>query len=492
MTDVCLILEGTYPYTPGGVSVCVYNLIKNLPQISFSIVHITPTGDTPRALHYPLPPNIKEFKELFLFDLDFKADKNLDRTTENDWNKIIEFHKGLKSRNISKFEDIYNIFFHPQHKKIDLASIFSSKQAWETLKYLYLNSRLEHSFNDFFWNWRFIHYPLFKVLSYTLPQSKIYHTMCTGYAGALSASAKLQTQRPVILTEHGIYTTERQLEISQADWIVKVPGEATIKAQRTSGFFKQWWINVFNVMGLLTYHYADNITTIFEGNREKQIEQGARADKTRIIPNGINVELYKNLRTEKDRKENIYRIGFVGRVVPIKDIKTFIRAIKIVHEHSNQIEVLILGPTVEDPKYFEECQTLANLLQIETVIQFKGNVKLQDYYKHLDVIVLTSISEGVPLVILEANAAGIPVVATNVGGCRELLHGRTEEDQQLGKSGIITLPASPKETADALIKLMDDKNLRYKMGMIGQKRMESFYKEKDVVDQYHILYQSLL
>jgi len=495
MTDVCLILEGTYPYTPGGVSVCVYNMIKNLPQLTFSIVHISPSGDTPRELHYIIPPNVKEFREIFLFDLVESGEKEFDRTTQKDWDLIIEFHEHLKRDRVHKFESVYNTFFHPLKKKISLNSIFKSKRAWMTLKHLYLNSPIEKSFSDFFWNWRFIHYPVFKILTYNqLPEARIYHTMCTGYAGALAAAAKLQTGHPTILTEHGIYSIERQLEIAQADWIVKIPGEETIRAQKTPGFFKQWWIRVFNALGKITYDYADQITTIYEGNRTKQIDLGANPLKTSVIPNGVNFDYFRNLKskTDSEKESEIFRIGFVGRVVPIKDVKTFLRAIKIVVENISNIEVLILGNTKEDAKYFEECQTLVKLLGLENVIQFKGDVSLVDYYPTIDVLVLTSMSEGLPLVILEANCVGIPVVATDVGGCKELLHGRLQEDQLLGKSGIITLPASPKETADAIIKVLSDKPLRQQMRDTGRKRMATYYKEKDIVDQYHVLYQSLL
>ncbi len=492
MTDVCLILEGTYPYTPGGVSVCVYNLIKNLPNINFSIVHISPTGDTPRELHYPLPSNIRQFKEFFLFDLDFADDKLLDNTTPSDWQDIIRFHREMKQHNLKSFDRIYKNFFHPKSRKINLNGIFNSLEAWEAVKYLYLNSGLEHSFSDFFWNWRFIHYPLFKVLSYPLPEAKIYHTLCTGYAGAMAAAAKIQTGRPVILTEHGIYSIERQLEIAQAEWIAKVPGEQTIRAQRTPGYFKAWWTRVFNMMGLLSYEYADKITTIYEGNRTKQIKLGANPIKTSVIPNGINLDQFIHLKKKSDEESHIFRIGFVGRIVPIKDLKTFIRAIKIVYDHISTIEVLILGPKQEDPKYYEECLMLVRLLQMEAIIQFKGEVNLEEYYPLLDVVVLTSISEGLPLVILEANCVGIPVISTDVGGCKELLLGRTPEDETLGPSGIITLPASPKETADAIIKILNDSHLRQRMGMSGKKRVESFYKEKTIVDQYHIAYQSYL
>lgn len=492
MTDVCLILEGTYPYTPGGVSVCVYNLIKNLPQINFSIVHISPTGDTPRELQYPMPSNIREFKEFFLFDLDFAGEKIKDETTQEDWEGIIRFHRDMRHQNLSRFHDIYKTFFHPLYRKINLNGIFNSKQAWEALKYLYMNSGLEHSFSDFFWNWRFIHYPLFKVLSYPVPKAKIYHTLCTGYAGAMAVAAKLQTGHPMILTEHGIYSIERQLEIAQAEWIAKVPGEQTIRAQRTPGFFKEWWIKVFNMMGLLTYEHADRITTIYEGNRTKQIKLGANPLKTSIIPNGINVDQFKNLKKDESPVSQILRIGFVGRIVPIKDLKTFIRAIKIVYAHMKNIEVLILGPAQEDPKYVQECLTLARLLQMESVIQFKGAVNIEEYYPILDILVLTSISEGLPLVILEANGAGIPVVATDVGGCKELLLGRTPDDEALGPSGIITLPASPKQTADAIIKLSSDEILRKRFGNSGKKRVDTYYQEKKIIDQYHIVYQSYL
>ncbi|HLD73362.1 MAG TPA: GT4 family glycosyltransferase PelF [Bdellovibrionota bacterium] len=491
MNDVCLILEGTYPYVKGGVSECVYNLIKNLPHITFSIVHITPTGDTPREILYPLPPNIKEFREVFLFDLEFFDKKKFDTTTEEDWNKIIGLHNAFKSKKVGSFEEIYNIFFHPQKKKLSLDALFESRQAWRLIEYMYMNSHLEHSFSDFFWNWRFIHYPIFKIFSYKVPLARIYHTLCTGYAGALTVAAKIQTRKPALLTEHGIYSLERQLEISQANWIVKVPGEETLKAQRTPGFFKQWWINVFNMLGRLTYEYADDITTIFEGNRMKQIALGADPLKTSVIPNGINIDIYKNFQS-RETQNKIYKIGFVGRVVPIKDIKTFIRAIKIVYDKIKNIDVLILGPADEDREYFEECQTLVRLLGLNHIVEFKGTVSLEQYYQELDLIVLTSISEGLPLVILEGNAAGIPIVATDVGGCRELLEGRTEDDRELGQSGIITLPSTPTESAQAMVKLLENDELRRKMGEAGRKRMELYYREEDIIKQYNVLYQKYL
>ena len=63
-TDICLILEGTYPYVHGGVSSWIHNLVTTLQEFTFSIVYISSTGDTPRVAQYKIPSNIIEFKDV--------------------------------------------------------------------------------------------------------------------------------------------------------------------------------------------------------------------------------------------------------------------------------------------------------------------------------------------------------------------------------------------------------------------------------------------
>jgi glycosyltransferase involved in cell wall biosynthesis len=105
--------------------------------------------------------------------------------------------------------------------------------------------------------------------------------------------------------------------------------------------------------------------------------------------------------------------------------------------------------------------------------------------------VLTSISEAQPLVILEGHCAGVPVVATNVGACEELLYGRTAEDRGLGASGIVTAVASPQETADAISRVATDPKLRATMVQSGIDRVERFYREEDLNRTYLEIYDSL-
>ena len=149
-------------------------------------------------------------------------------------------------------------------------------------------------------------------------------------------------------------------------------------------------------------------------------------------------------------------VGFVVRIVPIKDVKTFIRALNGSETVPN-LEVYLVGPTEEDTEYFQECKRLVEVLDLEFVAHFTGSADVRIYYSQLDVLVLTSLSEGQPLVVLEGNYAGIPVIATDVGACRELLMGISIEDRALGDSEMITPVASPNETARAIIRLWHDK-----------------------------------
>ena len=148
----------------------------------------------------------------------------------------------------------------------------------------------------------------------------------------------------------------------------------------------------------------------------------------------------------------------------------------------------LIGPTDEDPDYFTECRTLVESLGLGNTIEFIGQADVRGYYATMDVMLLTSLSEGQPLVILEANCAGVPCVATDVGACRELLEGGAPADVKLGPSGLLTPVASPAETAKALVRLYHDPALRRRMATAGQERVRRFYREEPLYAYYGGLY----
>ncbi len=480
--DVCLLLEGTFPYVAGGVSTWVYDLIRSMPQTSFAVVFIGAQRSEKKQRHYEIPPNVREFQELYLFD--YRVRKEKTRPRPGDFEKIYEFMRGMECGETAFFDEILEIFGGPWPQRLSLYDLVHSKKGWKVLQRLYHNEQDAVSFIDYFWTWRFLYTPFYAILRARLPEALVYHTASTGYAGVLGAIAKKRTGRPLLLTEHGIYTRERKIEIAKADWIYSDLLQ-DIKVSSKRDFFKEWWISLFSYFSKLVYERADRIYTLYEGNRLIQQEEGADPAKIEIIPNGIDSPLDPDPPAKHAEK---LRIGFAGRVVPIKDVKTLIRAFKLVKLELPETELYIMGPTDEDALYYRECCLLVENEGLGSDAHFMGKVKLSDYYPTLDVLVLTSISEGQPLVMLEAAACGIPVVATQVGSCRELLYGKSADDQLIGTSGRVTPICDPAATANTLLKVLKNPVERQRMGLAAKERVKTYYQLEDVLAAYEQAY----
>ncbi|MCI0512996.1 GT4 family glycosyltransferase PelF [candidate division KSB1 bacterium] len=481
--DVCIITEGTYPYVTGGVSSWIHQIISALPELKFSILHISPASDLKITLRYKLPENVISLVNVYLHDAIIHDNprpgkKHRDRAFQ----EIKNFHFDIPKQHLERFEKIFQHLCSSRSRSINTKEIIQSKESWDIIVDFYHRWGGETSFIDYFWTWRFIHIPLFQILNAEIPRARVYHTVSTGYAGLLGAIAKLKYQAPLLLTEHGIYTKERNIEISRSEWIYTESSDR-IQARRSQGFFKEIWMKFFIFLGHITYSYADEIITLYGGNQEMQIRYGAPKAKCSIIPNAIKAQIFYPLREHLERNE-IKKVGFVGRVVPIKDVKTFIKACKYVADRYEAVEFLVLGPTDEDEEYFKECVELVKLLDLGEKLTFYGKVDVLKYYPLLDVFVLTSISEGQPLTILEAMAVGVPCIATRVGACEELIYGRTADDQSLGVAGIVTNIGKPTETAAAIYRIISEPELHAKMVAAGYQRVERYYREETLIAQY--------
>jgi len=109
-------------------------------------------------------------------------------------------------------------------------------------------------------------------------------------------------------------------------------------------------------------------------------------------------------------------------------------------------------------------------------------------FPKLALSVLTSVSEGQPLVALEGFAAGIPAVTTDVGSCSELIFGVTTEDKAIGAAGAVVPMASPTEFAKEVLKLLGDKEAWQKASDAAVKRVETYYTDDQMIDSYRDVY----
>ena len=176
------------------------------------------------------------------------------------------------------------------------------------------------------------------------------------------------------------------------------------------------------------------------------------------------------------------------RVSPIKEIKTMIRAFAFAKKEVPNLRLWIMGPTDEDPQYARECFELVDVMEIPDVI-FTGKVDVTDYLGKMDFTILTSISEGQPLTILESFAAKKPVIATDVGNCRELIYG--EEDDTNGEAGILCHIMNVEEIAHAMINLAVSPEKRKEMGENGYRRVSQHYRIEMMHEQYESIYKRM-
>ncbi|GIW70600.1 MAG: pellicle/biofilm biosynthesis glycosyltransferase PelF [Planctomycetota bacterium] len=508
MLDVCLIVEGTYPYVPGGVSAWVNDLIEALSALRFGVVHVGPGGDVARKPFYPLHDNVQRFVEVFIHDEQVQQERTAAspagvrgllglarRRRQHAFARLERTYEELLRRPQAvvpaALDEALEILAGQGRYGLAIRDVLGSHESWDLIARMAERHGPEESFVDFFWTARFTHLPLLRLLRAPVPRAAVYHSVTTGYAGFLAAWSARRRGAPLVLTEHGIYTRERQLEIQRATWI-RGPRRERLRAERSLGLFKQWWAGLFELLGRYAYQQATEIVTLFEGNRRLQIEGGAPAERCLIIPNGVDLERFAGRRARGlplERKAAPH-VALVGRVVPIKDVKTFLRAARQIADALHAVQIEVVGPTDEDEAYFADCLHEARLLGLQDVVRFRGTLDTAELLERLDCLVLTSISEGQPLVLLEAMAAGVPVVATDVGACRELIEGSTAADRALGPSGLVCPVADAEAVARAVLRCLGDATLRARMAAAGLERVRRYYRRERVHALYEEIYRS--
>jgi L-malate glycosyltransferase len=233
----------------------------------------------------------------------------------------------------------------------------------------------------------------------------------------------------------------------------------------------------------------DRVVGVGEAVRRALIaNEGIPAERVSVIYNGINCDAFGNHCKERAEVRREIQLGandlviiLVARLDYLKDHATAVRTLKHVVAQRPDARLLLIGEGPEREKIEHEVQEC----------DLAGNVRFLGLRKDVarllaaaDVFLLTSISEGIPVTVLEAMSAGLPVVATRVGGVPEVL----EE----GETGLMAPAGDAPQLADCVLRLATDPVLRARLARQGRQRAEVQFSQSRMHSGYLQLYQEML
>lgn len=438
--------------------------IRSLPDHEFILWTITDLESSRGKFVYDLPQNVTAVHENFLgssFKLRINKNPNIKFTQQEreaisqmircgnpDWRVVLDSF----NLNVNK-----PVEFFLSEEFLDLLKEFSRKQFPFA------------GYKDLFWTVRSMYLPLLYLIGQPMPEADLYHSPSTGYAGVLAALGSMKYDKPFVLTEHGIYTREREEEILRSDWVVS--------------YFKDYWISMFFMFARLAYQRAHRVTSLYRRASLIQQELGCPPEKCDVVPNGLIVKSFASI-PEKP-KDDWIDIAAIVRFAPIKDIKTMIYGFYRLKQDVENVRLHIVGG-IDDDEYYQECLDLIKYLDIKDIVM-PGSVNIRSYMEKIDFTILTSISEGQPFAVLESMAAKRPVIATDVGCCRELLEG--DESDDLGLAGYCVPPMHQSRLLQALVQMCRNENGRKAMGEVGQRRVKRYFEIENTMKTYLQVYE---
>ena len=207
---VCMVVEGCYPYVMGGVSSWVHSIIKMFPKVEFCIAAVIPDRSYRGKFVYELPENVSEIYEIYINDKDWVSKKASRSMSDKEYATL----RHLIMDSDVDWDGVFSFF---KKKERSLNDLLMGEDFLNIITALYDRDYPEIAFTDFLWTMRSVYLPLFLALVSDVPKADIYHCVATGYAGIIGCLGHFLYGGRLLLSEHGIYTREREEELIKAD-----------------------------------------------------------------------------------------------------------------------------------------------------------------------------------------------------------------------------------------------------------------------------------
>ncbi len=239
-------------------------------------------------------------------------------------------------------------------------------------------------------------------------------------------------------------------------------------------------VRVYEFLDSLILRAFDAVVVVSEAMAATLRSAGIRESRIRVVDNGIDLSSFSRASTNPPEsvKGRNFVVGTVARLIPLKGLDFFLLAAREVLADFPEVNFVIVGSGPER----EKLENMARVLGIEKNVLFTGHcADMPAVYASIDIFVLASFVEAMPMVILEALASKKPVVATNVGAVPRLVIPE--------KTGLLVPPKDVQALSRAILRLLNDSSLRTQLGYGGEALVKRNHSRQVMAQNYLQLYQ---
>ncbi|MEU4220742.1 GT4 family glycosyltransferase PelF [Actinoplanes sp. NPDC026623] len=479
---ITLVSEGTYPYAMGGVSIWCEQLIKGMPDYRWDVVALTVDGAEQSV--FPAPTNLDKVHSIPLWGArppgraprrgpGRRPGASFTESYEVFVRALVTPMEATRSDQSAVSRSMFLLalrgLFEYANDGGDLSAALLSNQALTMLLDAWRDLRVDEIgpaptvADAVEAAWLIEH--MLRPLSAAPVKADIVHASMNGLATLVGMTSKWTHGTPLVMSEHGIYLRER--------YIANLHDDASHPVRVLV-------LSFFRSLAGAAYLITDVLAPHSMYNRRWQLHNGADPDRMWTMYNGVEPAEFPAATSEPP----LPTISYMGRIDPLKDLHTLIRAFALVRAEIPEARLRIFGGTPPVNRiYFESCERLIGELGLTGAAVMEGRVgNAVDAYHAGSIVALTSISEGFPYTVVEAMACGRPTVCTNVGGVAEAV----------GDTGIVVPPRDYAAVAEACVKLLRDNELRHRLGIMARARVLEHFTLRRSLKMYRNVYESLV
>lgn len=507
--DVAIVMESTYPYLKGGVSAVVHDIVTHNPDLTYGIIHITWDSDAPHEDLYGMPENVVWVRPVYLSMQEHRHDfmaasaKDLgmspaERAALAD--RLFDALYALSEhREVEPLWQLIDEGFNERTRQYPLWALLGTREFMEALSVRM--PQLDLSLANSFWTLRNFLSLAFAILGDTMPKARVYHAHTTGYAALLGAAAARDHDTSFLLTEHNLYVRDTVNTLLDRNMALSITSEDyrmfDVTAEQRA--WMAWWTE----MGHFCYPSASLITYLYPTAITEAARLGTDIDKAVVVPNAMVIEEFEEKyrarlaaqeRIAKSGDEHVWKLVYIARLVPIKGLLDLLSSMDELRRHGfPNLHLDVLGPTEHVPEYYEACLAKIESLGLSDYVTIHGTVNVRDMLDQFDLLVLPSYNEGQPIVVLEAMAAGIPTVGTEVGGMRQLIGDDlyTTDGRTVGACGELVVAGDVQQMADRVRAVIGDRALYARYAENARTRVQEFFQMHEIMSSYNQIYRTV-